>query len=446
MNDYPNAKDYKSSYEKFEIDEMRPGDVIIATNLAGRGTDLLTSDLLEANGGLHVIVTSMPSNVRIEVQAFGRTARKGNRGSGQFVVYNSQGLSIDKLIEIRNRREKERLNAIETVEMHRIIIEEKLLNGFSADDEGLSCVGFAQIYEQVRQELSESSGNDRAYLDAQLYSLKNRWAFWLDSVTDLIRMVTVGNTKKTIIENFNKFKSDVEYDMKNNDWNRLITEPAEFIKLAKHYRDSENWTRALHCYSEAAKDPFYSYANYYVSACRLNVEYKEGLSVKKEFKSSLVGAKRAIEKELQFLMMASQISQQVSEQNRKQGFAGHGNEYEKDIKEKSAIWNIFLTSVSGAIGSDINPKSLIGNKYLNEENAKKLIDKLIDSSGIKPERISKSFKIDENLELIKIDKYSKDKDKEKKIHLPELFNNQLTKQKLYEYLKEKKKRKRIESK
>lgn len=37
---YPNAKIYKSAYEKFDITEMSPGDLIIATNLAGRGTDL----------------------------------------------------------------------------------------------------------------------------------------------------------------------------------------------------------------------------------------------------------------------------------------------------------------------------------------------------------------------------------------------------------------------
>ncbi|CAF4449905.1 unnamed protein product, partial [Didymodactylos carnosus] len=35
-NSYPNAKVYKSAYEKFQIDQLHPGDVIIATNLAGR--------------------------------------------------------------------------------------------------------------------------------------------------------------------------------------------------------------------------------------------------------------------------------------------------------------------------------------------------------------------------------------------------------------------------
>jgi preprotein translocase subunit SecA len=82
-NSYPNVREYKSAYEKFNIDEMSPGDIIIATNLAGRGTDLDTSHILEENGGLHVITAYLPSNVRIEMQAFGRTARNGHKGNGQ---------------------------------------------------------------------------------------------------------------------------------------------------------------------------------------------------------------------------------------------------------------------------------------------------------------------------------------------------------------------------
>ncbi|CAF1343849.1 unnamed protein product, partial [Didymodactylos carnosus] len=60
------------AYEKFEINKLHPGDIIIATNLAGRGTHLDTSDKLEENGGLHVVTTYLPTNIRSEMQAFGR--------------------------------------------------------------------------------------------------------------------------------------------------------------------------------------------------------------------------------------------------------------------------------------------------------------------------------------------------------------------------------------
>ncbi|CAG8543978.1 12521_t:CDS:2 [Cetraspora pellucida] len=67
-------------------EKVDSGDVIISTNLAGRGTDIKTSARVENNGGLHVIVTFLPSNTRVEKQAFGRTARQGAKGTAQLII------------------------------------------------------------------------------------------------------------------------------------------------------------------------------------------------------------------------------------------------------------------------------------------------------------------------------------------------------------------------
>ncbi|XP_063079030.1 uncharacterized protein LOC134468992 [Engraulis encrasicolus] len=66
--------------------QLQPGDVIVATNLAGRGTDIKVSDEVNNSGGLIVVLTFLPLNNRVERQAFGRTARKGTPGSAQMVL------------------------------------------------------------------------------------------------------------------------------------------------------------------------------------------------------------------------------------------------------------------------------------------------------------------------------------------------------------------------
>ena len=59
---------FDRAYRKSEFQQLEPGDVIIATNIAGRGSDFHTSEELERNGGLHVILCYIPKNERVEKQ------------------------------------------------------------------------------------------------------------------------------------------------------------------------------------------------------------------------------------------------------------------------------------------------------------------------------------------------------------------------------------------
>lgn len=62
------------------------GAVTLATNIAGRGTDIVLGDGVADLGGLHVIGTERHESRRIDNQLRGRAGRQGDAGSTQFYV------------------------------------------------------------------------------------------------------------------------------------------------------------------------------------------------------------------------------------------------------------------------------------------------------------------------------------------------------------------------
>jgi len=63
-----------------------PGCVTVATNMAGRGTDIKLASGVAERGGLHVIATELNDSARIDRQLFGRCARQGDLGSCQAIL------------------------------------------------------------------------------------------------------------------------------------------------------------------------------------------------------------------------------------------------------------------------------------------------------------------------------------------------------------------------
>jgi len=68
------------------------GVVTVATNIAGRGTDIHLGDGVEALGGLHVIATMRNRSRRIDRQLIGRSARHGDPGSAERLLALDDGL------------------------------------------------------------------------------------------------------------------------------------------------------------------------------------------------------------------------------------------------------------------------------------------------------------------------------------------------------------------
>ena len=176
--------------------------IIISTNLGGRGTDIKTTVSQEKNGGLHVIITKLSSNSRTQKQAFGRTSRQGNKGSGQFIITEKKNLkTYDQLIKERDRKEKE---MIEKIDLDELLLKDEL---------------FQEYVECLKKypELNTFKGsNTKDEID-------ERWSFFLKK--------NFNDGKKQydkIRKNFKIFKSEIDKIMSlprylrfNNDFLRI---------------------------------------------------------------------------------------------------------------------------------------------------------------------------------------------------------------------------------
>jgi preprotein translocase subunit SecA len=78
----------RQNSEKAEIVARagQPGQVTVATNMVGRGTDIKLGPGMRENGGLFVILTEYHDSRRIDRQLFGRCARQGDTGGCLAIV------------------------------------------------------------------------------------------------------------------------------------------------------------------------------------------------------------------------------------------------------------------------------------------------------------------------------------------------------------------------
>jgi preprotein translocase subunit SecA len=70
------------------------GQITVATNMAGRGTDIKLSKGVAELGGLHVIATEPHGSLRVDRQLFGRAARQGDPGCAQMFASAEDDLFV----------------------------------------------------------------------------------------------------------------------------------------------------------------------------------------------------------------------------------------------------------------------------------------------------------------------------------------------------------------
>lgn len=152
------------------------GEVIVATNLAGRGTDIKLSDEVNVNGGMFVLLTFLPLNERVERQALGRTARKGKPGSAQMIILKDrlnpvllqEPSDLQTITLARNKVEKIRMEYINQ-EVSEVLLKESLFSQY------------CNFLGEVRAEIV-----DKEEEVVTVEALNEKWGVWLKTQTERI--------------------------------------------------------------------------------------------------------------------------------------------------------------------------------------------------------------------------------------------------------------------
>ena len=348
---------YKRSYESIDMLTQSTCDthnacIVLATNLAGRGTDIKITDLVNDLGGLHVILTYMPTNVRIEQQAFGRSARKGQNGTGQMIIMDtSSEMRTSEVMKIeRDRNEEYRLSQIKHHFDTVIKTEEKLLQDFHKLYDTLRKAmqnRSTSVFGKLASILQGSTSSRKDMEKLILLSCLDEWAFALDSVQHIIKEGQDATTQ--INDNWpgkKRMKDGIQMlatsstDMPVN----IVTSPPRRIKLGLIMLSMKDYKAASNIFKHTVEtEPhFADMAHYYTTVCLIH----ENCDDTAKFMFHLDEAERSIKRRIDEFATSVNIIDIVKDnftqsrdtflysndyRNQKEGLIGLYNEYLKSI-------------------------------------------------------------------------------------------------------------------
>lgn len=344
---------------------MGPGQIVIATNLAGRGVNF---ELLEDVGvkKLLVIVGYIPPNQRVGTQAERRAARKGYRGSALYVVVDPHKTPLNRLKMQRDQEEKMRLHRFQKTELVKIEIEEALMKKFK------------EIRDWVQEVLKKENCNTEI-MGLQLKYLGYRWSEWLDGYSKLLN--TPEQAKLPLFEGFDVFKSQIEQDLQLSDNIRLIgNSPQGLIALGRLYQEGGYHQKAIACFERCiqTEPKFSGFAHYYCAASKIELD-RSGYATRLEVKKSLKMAKHA---------MLAQINECSISEHLFSQFARHLHaKQEGDVVQRftahyqaiKSMLTIHLNAIDSMIGTSLQRIDL-SRLGLIESTESKVLPKAVPES------------------------------------------------------------------
>lgn len=385
-----NIESYTKAHQEFTLgtkeNPLSSKKIIIATNLAGRGTDLVIDENLEKQGGLHVILSYMPSNIRIEEQAFGRAARQGKPGSGKYIIHDSDNTDLEEIRKKRDLKAIESTEAFRTTSLQSIDMEKKLFDKFTKS--------YGEIKENLIGLMHKQYGEK--YIEIQLNSLKSHWAFWLDSKEENIKSVT-SFTEADLISEYKLFHEKMVLLLQNKDIFKFTYLPHDLIHLAKIFINDKKLLEAKACVDKVINEhPDHAEIAYLYRARILGQETKvHDPSCRKEIKKSLKSARELIHERIQYLTASNEILKKVIEICRESGEGQYKNDFEEQVNNEIQLYRVHLHSIETILGFEFN-QTLLDQSVSSDlvDISKKLFAQLVKNPNIvKTFRISKKIQV-----------------------------------------------------
>ena len=185
-----NAKNHEREAEII-MDAGKKGAVTIATNMAGRGTDIKLTDEIKALGGLAVIGTERHESRRIDNQLRGRSGRQGDPGFSRFYVSLEDSLMVrfggDKLQKLFEKMGDEQIESKAVTKS--ITMAQKRVEGYNFD---------------MRKQLLDYDDVLRRQREI-IYAQRNR-ILEADEVHDMVRVVFEKTIEQTLQANLSDQK------------------------------------------------------------------------------------------------------------------------------------------------------------------------------------------------------------------------------------------------
>ncbi|KAJ8342056.1 hypothetical protein SKAU_G00319840 [Synaphobranchus kaupii] len=152
----------------------------------GRGTNIKVTKEVNENGGLFVILSFLSENERVELQAFGRTARKGNPGSAQIIMSTDHlqecYRTVSSLEEAKNMRDSLAVERIQ--DMQNDIDEMKLREDLFSE----YCKTLQEIYKNT----------DKDERKAVVPIMNEFWGIWLQTKSEEIDQLKRSQLQKSL--------------------------------------------------------------------------------------------------------------------------------------------------------------------------------------------------------------------------------------------------------